>query len=590
MARMRKTNPILVLLMLALAGCAAEKSKDDTYNQINAELSQAAGKKASVGGEPDAVAASLLPPISIQPPPAKKPLEERFSLALNNVPAQQFFMAIVAGTRYSMLVHPEVSGSISANLRDVTVFEALDAIREMYGFDYRVEGNRIYVKPAALQTRVFHVNYLAGTRKGTSDIRVTSGSIADSESSNDPNQGQNNNNNNATNSSNAPQTHSLVSSKITTSSDSDFWGDLKMALEAIVGAKDGRGVVVSPESGVIVVRGMWEDQQNVAAYLKAAQLAVDRQVILEAKIMEVQLNDSFQSGINWAAFGNGPNSHVTGGFLSPNASMSPGTIGGATTISSSFPYQDGTSVSLAAVPGNTIAMANDAGIGGLFGLAFQTSNFATLLSFLETQGKVHVLSSPRIATLNNQKAVLKVGTDDYFVTGVTPQSTSAVGNTATTTPPTVTVKPFFSGVALDVTPQIDENDYITLHVHPSVSKVTTNTTSVNLGTSATNASLVLPLPSSAISETDSIVRGLDGHVIAIGGLMRQETISDRSQIPGAGDVPVAGALFRNKTQLTQKRELVILLKPTIVKDGSEWAQDIVDAQRRVQGIGTGKDR
>ena len=107
---------------------------------------------------------------------------------------------------------------------------------------------------------------------------------------------------------------------------------------------------------------------------------------------------------------------------------------------------------------------------GFFGLAFQAANFASLLNFLETQGNVQVLSSPRIATINNQKAVLKVGTDDFFVTNVSSTVTST--GTSSVTTPTITLQPYFSGIALDVTPQIDGENNIVLHVHPSISNVT----------------------------------------------------------------------------------------------------------------------
>ncbi len=218
--------------------------------------------------------------------------------------------------------------------------------------------------------------------------------------------------------------------------------------------------------------------------------------------------------------------------------------------------------------------------GSLFGLAFQTSNFAALISFLESQGSVHVLSSPRIATLNNQKAVLKIGTDEFFVTSVSTTTTAATGSAAVTTP-SITLTPFFSGVVLDVTPQIDENGFIILHVRPSVSQVDTVTKTVDLGTIGEYR---LPLAASNTSETDSIVRGRDGQIVAIGGLMRQATVSGRSQVPGVGNAPGVGALFGNTNQVTQKRELVILLKPTIVKDDSTWTQDIEQSRQRVERL------
>jgi MSHA biogenesis protein MshL len=215
----------------------------------------------------------------------------------------------------------------------------------------------------------------------------------------------------------------------------------------------------------------------------------------------------------------------------------------------------------------------------MFGLALQTSNFAALISFLESQGTVHVLSSPRIATINNQKAVLKIGTDEFYVTGVsTTTNSTATGNT---TSPSVTLQPFFSGVVLDVTPQIDDKGNILLHVHPSVSQVTTINKGINLGAAG---NYNLPLAASSTSEIDSMVRGMDGRVVAIGGLMRQSSTADNSQVPGAGGLPILGNLFKSKSHVNQKRELVVLIKPTIVESANSWNQDLLDAKARVEKL------
>ncbi|TCS39084.1 MSHA biogenesis protein MshL [Paucimonas lemoignei] len=555
---------ILSAMVVGLAGCSSVATKRDTYDAINAEITKAASESKARPADRDAVSAALLPPLNIEMPKPKQPLEERFSLAFNSVPAQQFFMAIVTGTRYSMLVHPDVSGVISANLKDVTVFEALDAIREQYGYDYKVEGSRIYVKPQGMQTRVFQVNYLSASRKGSSEIRVSSGSVSDTSST-----GNTTNTGTTTTSTPGTNIRSLESSRISTSSSNDFWGDLKASLDAIVGnGKDGRSVVISPQSGVVVVRGTWNELRDVDAYLKATHLSVGRQVILEAKILEVQLNDGYQTGINWAVFRGGNHSNrLSSGIITPGSVLQPSGMIGSAKLGA-----NGAGVDL-------IAAADPTALpGGLFGLAFQTSNFAALLSFLETQGSVHVLSSPRIATLNNQKAVLKVGRDEFFVTNV---STTTTTGTSTTTSPTVTVQPFFSGVALDVTPQIDDSGNIMLHIHPSVSDVTTVDKPINLGSAGT---FTLPLASSSVSETDSIVRGRDGQIVAIGGLMRQAATNDRSQMPGVGSVPVLGTLFGNTNRVSQKRELVILLKPTVVESNEAWTQDVLESQRRIQSL------
>ena len=581
-----------VLSGAALLGACQVTPPHATYDTIKREVATASAAASAPQPATDPVADALLPPASKlakELPKARPALEERFNVAFNNVPAQQFFRSIVAGTRYNMLVHPEVSGSISANLKDVTLQETLEAIREMYGYDYKIEGNRVTIRPLTMQTRMFRVNYLVGSRRGASNLRVTSTSVSNAGNNNNGygnqgagNQGMGNNQGNNQNNPNNPNdpygqgNSQLQSTDVNTSSDNDFWTDLRAAIEAIVGSKQGgRSVVVSPQSGVLVIRAMPEELRNVDAYLKATQLAVDRQVILEAKILEVELNDQFQSGINWASFASIKSSHpnrVSGGLISPGTGLAP------------LPYTGGqppvisNGSGLSASTGFSLSNAANAA-GSLFGLAVQTNNFAALISFLESQGTVHVLSSPRIAAVNNQKAVLKIGTDEFYVTGVTTTTNNtATGNTIT---PSVTLQPFFSGVVLDVTPQIDDSGNILLHVHPSVSQVSTVTKGVNLGSAG---SLSLPLAASSTSELDSIVRGQDGQVVAIGGLMRQASTDDTSQLPGAGRVPVLGALFRNKNKINQKRELVVLIKPTIVDSANNWNQDLLDTTRRIEQL------
>jgi MSHA biogenesis protein MshL len=550
----------LWLGVLLLAGCAAPGGRNRAADSIQREMNQAAQDSAQPS-KPEVVNNALLPPLAVGMPKVdNKSLDTKFDLTVNNTPAGQVFMAIVSGTRYSMLLHPDVSGNISLNLKDVTVFEALEAIREMYGYDYKIDSTRIYIQPLTLQTRIFQVNYLTAQRNGTSSLRVASGSLTDTPPGGAPGTAF------PTGVTGQPPPagvtgQSVNSSKVTMTSKSDFWDELEKSLTAIVGNDKGRSVVVSPMSGVIVVRAMPDELKNVTAYLKASQISIERQVILEAKIVDVQLNDSFQSGVNWAAFNNNPNSHSSIGVVSPGATLA--TAGALT---------NGLTT---ATPGASLASLGAPGSSTLFGLAFQTSNFAALLNFLESQGSVHVLSSPRIATLNNQKAVLKVGTDDFFVTNVS-TTTTAIGTLATTSP-SVTLQPFFSGIALDVTPSIDENGEIILHVHPSVSQVSTVTTIVNLG--GLNGSLSLPLASSAVSETDSIVRARNGQIVAIGGLMSQTASNNNSGLPG-----LPKSVFGQTNQSSAKRELVILLKATMVDSDKDWSDDIMHSRDRVTGI------
>ena len=557
-----------LFLILALSACATQFGVP--YGNAKKEMAKASRER-TAPVQPDEVNRALLPSLTVEMPKVDgRPIEPRFDLVVNGAPANQVFMAIVSGTRYSMVVHPSIKEAISVNLKDVTVFEALDTIREMYGYEYKLQGPRILIQPIGLQIRVFQINYLMSQRKGRTEVRVNSGAISDSQSAVTQGAAGTPVMSTATGAGRA-----MESSKVTTTSENDFWADIGATVRAIIGAEGGRNVVMSPQSGVVVVRAYPAELRGVEEFLKAMQVVVERQVMLEAKIIEVQLSDSHQSGVNWAAFTQGPNSRFAGGVLSPGSTLTPiGTLSAFTARNA-----DGTvaaSSLLSSNPAAPFISAGSAAPGSMFGLAFQTGSFAALISFLETQGDLQVLSSPRIATLNNQKAVLKVGTDEFFVTNITTNTTTT--GTTSTQSPTITVAPFFSGVALDVTPQIDQNSQIILHIHPSVSNVIEKTKNIDLGTSG---NFRLPLASSSISESDTIVRVSDGNIVAIGGLMKEVQARDVGQVPVLGNIPVIGNLFGSKHRSVVKSELVILLKPTVIESDASWRQDILDTKERI---------
>ena len=164
---------LIISIVLTLAGCAAQLAKHDTTREaINAEMEKAVEERAKK---------AMLPPLVVEMPSAvvAKPLEQRFDLNVSGAPAAQVFMAIVSGTNYSVVVHPDIKEAISVNLKNVTVLEALDVLRELYGYDFRIQGNRITVLPISMRTQVFSVNYIDANRIGKSDLRVSSGSITD---------------------------------------------------------------------------------------------------------------------------------------------------------------------------------------------------------------------------------------------------------------------------------------------------------------------------------------------------------------------------------------------------------------------------
>jgi MSHA biogenesis protein MshL len=561
---------IVALSALALTACSNQHTRrGDAFERADQAVGAAATSKPA-RAQGDVVGQAMVPPLQIDAPAPAKP-EPRFNLAVNNAPVTQVLNALVSGTSYSMLFPPELSGTVSLNLKNTTVREALDTLRDVYGYDYKVQGKRITVQPNTVQTRIFKINYLANRRQGMSDIRITGSSpTMSSPSSNSGGTSGQQASNAAGGSSGNTGARSVDSARVQTTSDYDFWKDLSTALSTIVGNVEGRNVIINPASGVVLVKASPVELRAVDEYLKATQLIVERQVMLEAKIIEVSLNDSFQTGINWSKFG-GVANRFSLGIAAPSATLA----GSGTIRGSSAGISGGTSVTSA--PGSSLGTGSSG--PGFFGLAFQSSNFAALLSFLEGQGDVQVLSSPRIATTNNQKAVLKVGTDDYFVTGVSTTTTTSAGGNVTT--PNITLQPFFSGIALDVTPQIDDEGNIILHVHPSVSVVEEKTKNVDLGTMG---SFMLPLASSAINESDSIVRVQDGSIVAIGGLMSQTQNNSRYGLPGVSGVPGLGLLFGQKSVTNRKRELVILMRSTVIRGEQSWREAAAEVQERVQEL------
>ena len=546
-----------LLAALLLNGCAGPMPKTDPSSAIRAEIDRANAPRPAVVVPPqisDALQATEVAAAAT----ATAAAEPRFDLIVSNALAREVFLAMVTDTRYSMLMHPEVTGNLSVTLRGVSVREALEAIRDVYGYDFKIDGRRITVYPPTLQTRIFTINYLNAKREGRSEIRVNSGATSTPGSA----PGAPQPTGTPGPAGNTPVQQAFENSRLVTSSKTDFWAELAEVIKGIVGSSVGRNVVVSPQAGIVAVRAMPDELRQVEGYLKAARISVERQVMLEAKIVEVQLRDGFQSGVDWTL--------LRGRGTGSVGSRIPNTGFPTATQSAQSPLPDATSFP---------SLGN-----GLFGLVFSQRNFEGVLSFLETQGDVQILSSPRVAAMNNQKAVLKVGTDEFFVTGVTGGTITSgtLTSAATTTLPTITLSSFFSGIALDVMPQIDAGDTITLHVHPSVSATSEVIKTVDLGGSI--GTIRLPLPASSSNETDTVVRVTDGNIVAIGGLMQVQSQSTRSGVPGSTRIPVLSNLLGNQQQTGSKREIVVLIKPTIIRSAEDWREQARESRERIEEL------
>lgn len=555
---------VALTVLLSVAGCESIPStwSEDTRDQIDASLTEASGS-GKAKALPADISQALLPPIQIRlPEGSMAPLEARFDLSVNKAPARQVFMGLVEGSPYGMAVHPDVSGTITVSLKNVSVPEAVEAIRRANGYEYRREGNRFFILEPGMQTRMFPVNYLNFTRKGQSNTRVSSGELTQGTTTGAPT---------TAGAQPSQQARGPAGVQVDTESKTDFWKDMETSLKALVGTEAGRKVVTNPQANLVVVRAMPNELRLVEDFLGAAHASVNRQVILEAKIIEVELKDGYQSGINWAGLGQNNDYTVIGSQ-----------VGGGTILG------DGGSTGKSEIAGQAgslfgpIANTGFSAFGGVFSLAVRASDFTAFLELLRTQGDTHVLSSPRVSTVNNQKAVIKVGGDEFFVTNVTTTTTTTVGGVSTAEP-SITLTPFFSGIALDVTPQIDENNNIMLHIHPSVSQVTQQ----NKTFKVSSRDYSLPLAVSTIQESDNIVRASSGQIVVIGGLMKEGSTDDNAAIPLVGDIPVVGNAFKHKRVRRIKKELVILLKPTAVDVAPIWGDQVQESHDRIKKLKRG---
>jgi len=475
--------------------------------------------------------------------PVKERVQNVFDIAVKDMPAKTFFSGLMQEMNENIVTHPDVSGEITLSLKDVTLQQVMDVLRDMYGYEYKLVNDIYSVYPKALRTEIFEVNYLDVVRQGATDSSVSMGSIASSGQQGGQGQqglsgnGQQNNQNRG--SGQANQNNDLGSgARVATTNKTDFWSDLEETLNLVVNTnEEGRRVTVNAQSGLVVITALPNEIDAVRKLLKRSEKNIQRQVIIEAKIIEVNLFKSFESGVNWSTIEGSYNYSATSSFER---------IASSVTESSSE----------------------------IFSSILRVGDLTRLVSLLEKQGAVQVLSSPRVSTVNNQKALIRVGSDEFFVTGITNQvTTSAV---ATSTAPNIELTPFFSGISLDVTPQIGENNNVVLHVHPVVSTVSDQEKNIELG----DESFSLPLALREIRESDSIVKARSGEIVVLGGLMQESSNKQRGERPLLADIPLLNVFFKTKNNLSKKSELIILLRPIVVSN-DEFKDDINSSYKRI---------
>ena len=535
---------LLLSITLGFYSCQSQYKTTAVAHSLDsaiAEYPDAAKQKSqpssgqSLESVPDAINQVLLP----SPSDTSSQLfgESKYDINAQKVDAAAFFSSIVKGTPYSVAIHPDVMGEISLDLKQVALTDVFDLVAELYGYEIERKRNIYRIFPSGMRTETFAINYLLMTRDGSTQTSITSGGVSQSsDKSSGGNSSQNSfsgNSSNSGNNNNGGSDNNSNGTNISTRTETNFWAELLATLESMLGDGEGKSVMVTPQAGLVTVRAMPKEIRAVKSFLDVSEEIIQRQVILEARIIEVALDDGYQQGINW-------------GQILANSG------------STDFQFSN-----TAGVIGNSISAA----LGNVTSLSFVNKDFSGVLSLLSTQGNVQVLSSPRVTAINNQKAVIKVGDDEYFVTDVSSQST--ISSSTTSVVPNIELTPFFSGIALDVTPQIDADGMVLLHVHPSVIETQEQEKIVTLN----QEQFVLPLAQSNIRESDTVIRAKSGEIVVIGGLMQTIISESESKTPLLGDIPILGNLFKSKRNSEIKKELVILIKPTVVGKDT-WKQEL----------------
>lgn len=541
---MKKVLSITCCLIL-LTACQA--TKKNTAQEQKAILQTNAEQQVQALILPEDIEAELYADLSLQTEVGQL-IEKRVDISARNVEAAVLFASLINDSGYSVAIHPEVQGKVTLSLKQVTLAEALAVIEDMFGFEIKLKGRVYHIYPAGMRIASFTLDYLFMNRMGGSRTSVLAGHLstqsADGDSGGSSGSGTSSSGTEGKEFTGEFSSNNLEDgTEIVTVTSTNYWAYLETKINKLLEKKAGRDVIISPMTGLVTIRAYPNEIREVRDFLEKETDHLNRQVILEMQIIEVTLKDEYQQGITWNRAGdNIDNTNLLFDSVHQLAdSVIKNTIGG----------------------GGALSIAN--------------GSFNAVISLLETQGDVNVLSKPRVTAMNNQKAVIKVGGDEYFVTEI---STTTVTGTATTSTPTVELSPFFSGISVDVTPKINDDDSVLLHIHPAIIDIEEQIKSISFGTSDTG-NMIIPVAKSDVRESDTIVKSQSGDVIIIGGLMKQIEKDVVSKTPLLSDIPWLGELFTNRQKVNLKTELIILVKPQIVKQ-STWKEEILKSSQLIE--------
>jgi MSHA biogenesis protein MshL len=449
--------------------------------------------------------------------------KELYSFSLRDADVKDVLRAIAKQTNYNMVIEPDVEGECTVDLKDVTLEKALEYIVEPLEFSYKIEGKSVYVSKPKLETKIFPINYLALRKIGNN---IVDGSIGGASAGGGTSSGG------GTSASSGGSTSgggSFV--RMESKTEADIWKNLEDNVKKLI-SKEGN-IFVNNQANMVVVTDYPRQLKSIAKFLEGIEAIVHRQVMIEAKIVEVQLSEGYKEGINWQLL----NGKLWDYSINIGQQLrSPIVLPGGAQTATAPPF-------FSFFVGSATLDINN-----------------TFVELLKTQGTINIVSSPKIATMNNQRAVIKVAKQDVYFD--VQQSTGSGGST-----PTVTYTPRFInvGLILDVIPQIDDAGNIILNIHPMLTnKVSEVMQPINTGVGPTTYTSV---PVLDVRETDTMVKVKDGDTVIIGGLLQDNKKNDVKGIPGLMAIPLFGKLFSYTEESTQKVELVVLLTPRIVYSG-----------------------
>ena len=455
----------------------------------------------------------------------------RYTLVMAGADARELFLSLARENNFNLVLSPEVSGTVTMDIKEATAEELMDEVCGMLGCRAVFGGNTVRVAPERRVTRVFLVDYLLTSRTGSGSLMAstsTSGGGSSSGSTSGSASGSSSGSSTATSESQSTNT-------VSTEEKTDFWGGLAEEIGAFLSPGSGK-VVISRTSGTVTVTDYLVNVEEVERYLRMIEARVRTGVMIETRIMEIILDDSTKYGIDWTALPDLSSLSLVG-TLAGGATA----IQGLSTGSTTFQF----------------------GVAG--------SKFNVFLDAQAQAGNLNILSAPKVSTLNNQKAIIRIGRQDVFFRAVvTPASTTSAAF-VTYTPDSVT-----EGIILSVTPQVGQDGRIMLAIHPTITEKAGFAVAPDKNTA----------PILDVRETNTVVTVADGETVFIGGLMQERTQETVTSVPLLGDIPYFGAFFRSNEQTKKKTELVILITPRVIRSG-EGAEIAAQERERLRNFQRG---